>query len=479
MTTSGAGPAVTVGDQNVLKDTKTTEIMEMEREFSTPLEAQPLEADAPLGTPATTECTHRFPHLHARLQRYNQTWDHRVLAPFDRFLSKVPGLRALPPSVMHITILLILVNIVAWVIALLLLRSHPTLLGPATLAYTFGLRHAFDADHITAIDNATRKLVSLGHKSPTTVGTFFSLGHSSVVVVTCIIVSATSAALAEKWGDWQNVGGIIGVSVSCSFLFLMAAGNAVVLVALIRDLRRLRAGRSDKKARIFGGGLLTRVFGRLFRLIDRPWKMYPLGVLFGLGFDTSTEIALLGIASIQAAKGTSLWLLLVFPMLFTAGMCLIDTVDGAMMFAAYTSPHVAANPIARTWYSLVLTGMSVVIAVVIGVIQLLSLILNVAEPEGPFWDGVERAGEYYDIIGGAIVGGFVLVVVGSIVVWKIWGERIEGEAGRARRTIQGEGADGEVVEMGELENQPRDEHERKTKTKRQKEITREVIEAQV
>ena len=177
--------------------------------------------------------------------------------------------------------------------------------------------------------------------------------------------------------------------------------NIYILYKLVEQMKILIATSSEaaQEFKIQGAGCLFHIFKKLFKLIDRPWKMYPLGVMFGLGFDTSSEIALLGIASIQGAKGTSIWLILIFPILFTAGMCLLDTIDGALMLALYTSTSLAKDPIAILYYSIVLTVVTVIVAVVIGVIQLLSLILHVAEPTGKFWDGVAIAGDHYDIIG--------------------------------------------------------------------------------
>ncbi|KAJ3495587.1 hypothetical protein NLG97_g3284 [Lecanicillium saksenae] len=174
-----------------------------------------------------------------------------------------------------------------------------------------------------------------------------------------------------------------------------------------------------------GGGFMSRVLGFLFKAIDRPWKMYPLGVVFGLGFDTSSEIAILGIASIQAVQGTSIWLILIFPILFTSGMCLLDTTDGALMMALYTSKAFSRDAVAILYYSIVLTGITVFVAAFIGIIQVLSLIQNVAEPEGSFWDGVSAVGDHFDIVGGSIVGVFVVVGLGSILVYRPWRRRIE------------------------------------------------------
>ncbi len=222
-----------------------------------------------------------------------------------------------------------------------MLHYEPSLAASAVLSYTLGLRHALDADHIAAIDLMTRRLVASGQK-PVTVGMFFSLGHSTIVIITCIVVAATAGALEERFGGFASVGGIIGTAVSSAVLLILGVGNAWVLWMLVKRLRVLLntsspepevarpdsaatddgTDREDRKKPDLGlgfaeGGFLMRIFHRVFKFVDRPWKMYPLGVLFGLGFDTSSEIAVLGIASVQGASGTSLWLILIFPALFT------------------------------------------------------------------------------------------------------------------------------------------------------------------
>ncbi|KAI9785094.1 MAG: hypothetical protein M1816_000505 [Peltula sp. TS41687] len=203
--------------------------------------------------------------------------------------------------------------------------------------------------------------------------------------------------------------------------------NLYILHKLIQQLRRTisKAPGEEEPHKIQGGGVLFQLLKKVFRIVDKPWKMYPLGVLFGLGFDTSSEVALLGIASIQGAKGTSIWLILIFPALFTAGMCLLDTTDGALMMTLYTSTALAHDQIAILYYSIVLTIITVIVAVVIGVIQLLNLILNVAEPTGKFWDGVQAVGDHYDIIGGAICGSFVVFGALSVLLYRPWRRRID------------------------------------------------------
>lgn len=395
-----------------------------------------------------------------------------------RRLSSLPGLsalRALPRAVTLQIAALVATNLVVWAVASVVLHFYPKLISSAVLAYTLGLRHALDADHISAIDLTTRRLIAAGQR-PVSVGTWFSLGHSTIVVVTCVVVAATSGALRDRFDGFQRVGNIVGTSVSAAFLLVLCAGNAWVLGRLVARLRGLLRRDREARARDGGGGaecgdegelgaddsagqlslegagFMATVFRKLFRIVDRPWKMYPLGVMFGLGFDTSSEIAILGIASIQGAAGTSLWLILIFPVLFTggcssdsltsnlfriveatdtisgsslAGMCLIDTTDGALMMTLYTSKAFARDHIAILYYSIVLTGITIVVSAFIGIIQVLSLILNVAEPEGSFWDGVEAIGDNFEIIGGSICGLFLVVGLGSVLVYKPWRRRMD------------------------------------------------------
>lgn len=242
-------------------------------------------------------------------------------------------LRALPPAVTWQILSLIAVNLIIWAAIGVVLRFFPALISSAVLSYTLGLRHALDADHISAIDLMTRRLIASGQR-PVSVGTWFSLGHSTIVVVTCVVVAATSGALRERFDGFQRVGNIIGTSVSAAFLLILCVGNAWVLNRLVKRLQVLLREQRERRGSdqdgiaaeedvaagqlsLEGAGFLSNVFRKLFRIVDRPWKMYPLGVMFGLGFDTSSEIAILGIASIQGASGTSLWLILIFPVLFT------------------------------------------------------------------------------------------------------------------------------------------------------------------
>jgi nickel/cobalt transporter (NiCoT) family protein len=236
-----------------------------------------------------------------------------------------PQLRLLPFSAIRIITILCTVQIIVWAAVAIVLRSHPLLSSSALLSYTFGLRHALDADHISVIDLMTRRLVATGSR-PVTVGMWFSLGHSTIVVITCIVVAATSGALEQRFQGFQNLGGIVGTAVSASVLMILGLGNLWILVKLIQKLRQILKEEDsgdiadvtgDRGLDFKGGGIMVRLFKKIFKIVDRPWKMYPIGVLFGLGFDTSSEIAVLGIASIQGAEGTSIWLILIFPILFT------------------------------------------------------------------------------------------------------------------------------------------------------------------
>jgi high-affinity nickel-transport protein len=317
--------------------------------------------------------------------------------------ARTPVLRRLPFSAVAIIILLVLAQCVAWIVTGVVLQKHSQLIGTAAIAWVLGLRHALDADHISCIDLMTRRLIAAGQK-PVTIGTFFSLGHSTIVIITSIAVAATSSEAARHFDSFSHVGGIIGSSVSAAFLLILGAMNIYILHKLLKQLRsliRTPPGREPEFKLLEGGnGCFFRLIKRLFRLIDTPWKMYPVGVMFGLGFDTSSEVALLGISALQASKGTSLWFILCFPLLFTAGMCLVDTIDGALMMSLYTSATAARDPFTVTYYSVMLTGVTVAVALFIGTLQALELAHSVIkDPHGPFWDGVEKLGNAYDILG--------------------------------------------------------------------------------
>jgi high-affinity nickel-transport protein len=313
-------------------------------------------------------------------------------------------------------------NAAAWGAALVAFRDFPVLLGTAMLAYTFGLRHAFDADHIAAIDNVTRKLMQDG-KRPLGVGLLFSLGHSTIVVGLSLGIAIATTVLHGRLEALKAIGGVVGTLLSSLFLFAIAFANVLVLMSLYRTFRSVkRGGRfvdDDLDLLLANRGLLGRLFRRSFRLIERSWQMYPLGILFGLGFDTATEIGLLGISATQASQGLPIWSILVFPALFTAGMTLIDTTDSVLMLGAYGWAFV--KPIRKLYYNLTITAVSVVVAVVVGGIEALSLIgdrLGLTEGGG-FWGAVGSLTENFGALGYLIVGIFLAAWLIAAVIYRL------------------------------------------------------------
>jgi nickel/cobalt transporter (NiCoT) family protein len=291
----------------------------------------------------------------------------------------------------------------------------------------FGLRHAVDADHIAAIDNVVRKLMQKGQR-PLSVGLFFSLGHSTVVILATVGVALTAAAFQEQLEEFRTVGSMIGVSVSSAFLLIIAAINVVILVNVYGVFQRVKNGGSnaaeDLDLSLAKGGLLARIFHRLFRMIRRSWHMYPLGFLFGLGFDTATEIGLLGIAAAQGSSGLPIWSILVFPVLFTAGMTLLDTTDSVLMTGAYGWAFV--KPVRKLYYNLTITFASVVVAVLIGGVQALNLIAGKFGLTGGLWDAVGELNDVFGALGFVIIGIFVACWLVSILVYRLKGyDRIE------------------------------------------------------
>ncbi len=318
--------------------------------------------------------------------------------------------------------LLVTANLAVWIWAFLVFRSQPLFLGTALLAYGFGLRHAVDADHIAAIDNVTRKLMQAG-KRPVTVGFFFALGHSTVVILAAAGVAATATALSTRFEQFKSVGGIVGTVVSALFLFAIATANLVILRSVWRTWRHVRAGGryvdEDFDILLNSRGVLARLFRPVFRLVTASWHMFPLGFLFGLGFDTATEVALLGISATQAAQGISIWSIMVFPALFAAGMSLIDTTDGVLMLGAYDWAFV--KPIRKLYYNLTITLVSVVVAFLIGGIEALGLVGDQFRLSGWFWDGVGALNDHFNSLGFIIVGVFIAAWIGSVVVYRYKG----------------------------------------------------------
>jgi nickel/cobalt transporter (NiCoT) family protein len=333
--------------------------------------------------------------------------------------------RSLRRRLAAIYLLLAAANLLAWGWALVAFRFYPVLLGTALLAYSFGARHAVDADHIAAIDNVTRKLMQQG-KRPVGVGFFFSLGHSSVVVLASTAIALAAQTLQTRLGAFREMGGLIGTGVSAGFLFLIALINCVVLVQLWRSFARVRRGgryvEADLDQFLAGPGLLARVFRPLFGFIGASWQMYPLGFLFGLGFDTATEIGLLGISAAEAARGLSLWSILIFPALFTAGMSLVDTTDGVLMLGAYGWAFM--KPLRKLYYNLTITFISVVAAAIVGGVEALGLIADKLNPDGGFWRAVGGLNRHSGSVGLLIIGVFVVSWLVSMLVyrWKRYDE---------------------------------------------------------
>jgi nickel/cobalt transporter (NiCoT) family protein len=322
--------------------------------------------------------------------------------------------------------LLAVVNIGAWIWAIIALHDKPILLGTALLAYTFGLRHAVDADHIAAIDNVTRKLMQEG-KRPVSVGLFFSLGHSTVVIILSLIVYMTASALQNQLDSLKDVGGVIGTSVSAFFLIAIALANIVILRGVWRSFQEVRKSghyADQSLDMLLGGGILARIFRPLFRTISRPWHMLPVGFLFGLGFDTATEVAILGISAAAATKGLSFGSMAVFPVLFTAGMTLIDTTDGVLMLGAYGWAFV--KPVRKLYYNLTITFVSVIVALVVGGIEVLGLLKDQLHLNGGAWDFIDSLNDNFGTLGFAIIGLFILSWIASVIIYRVKGfDRLE------------------------------------------------------
>jgi high-affinity nickel-transport protein len=339
---------------------------------------------------------------------------------------RVSGAHELKFRIMVIFGLLAVLNAGVWLWAVAVFHGHPALLGIALMIYGLGLRHAVDADHIAAIDNVTRKLMQ-ERKCPASVGFFFAMGHSAVIViVTAIVASATT--MLGRIESLRDVGGTISTSVSALFLIVIAAMNLVVFFSIYKRYRSIRSGGSlveeDLDVLLNSRGFLARIFRSLFRLVTKSWHMFPLGFLFGLGFDTATEIAMFGISAAQAAKGLAFGAILVFPMLFAAGMSLVDTMDGVLMLGAYNWAFV--KPVRKLYYNMTITLVSVVIALLIGGIETLGLFASKFDLDGAFWQGIRMLNGQFNQLGFVIIGVFVVAWLISCLLYRLRGiERLE------------------------------------------------------
>jgi high-affinity nickel-transport protein len=322
-------------------------------------------------------------------------------------------------KIVAIYVLLLAFNLGAWTWALAAFRHFPVLLGTAFLAYSFGLRHAVDADHIAAIDNVTRKLMQQG-KRPIAVGLMFSLGHSTIVILGSIAIAATALALQHRIDGARAIGAVIGTLVSTVFLFAIGVVNVIVLVSIFRAFQRVRRGQpyveEDFDLLLGSRGFLARLFRPVFNLIQSSWHMYPLGILFGLGFDTATEIGLLGISAAEASKGLSLWSVLVFPALFAAGMSVVDTTDNILMLGAYGWAFV--KPVRKLYYNITITAVSVLVAFAVGGIEALGLLSSHFHLTGAVWAFVGRLNNNFGLLGYLIVGLFAFSWIVSIAFYK-------------------------------------------------------------
>ena len=350
-------------------------------------------------------------------------------------------------SIAGMTAFIVALHVIGWGLLVAVIAPHHYNLGSSGVfgvglgltAYTLGMRHAFDADHIAAIDNTTRKLMAEG-KRPVSVGFWFSLGHSSIVFGLCLLLSLGVKALA---GQVQNdssalhkTTGLIGTAVSGTFLYLIAALNLAVLVGILKVFRQMRTGAYDEAAlehQLNNRGLMNRILGGATRAVRKPWHMYPVGLLFGLGFDTATEVGLLVLAGGAAAFDLPWYAIVVLPVLFAAGMSLLDTADGCFMNFAYGWAF--SKPVRKVYYNITITGLSVAVAFIIGTIELVSIVTDqLGIDSGP----LAALGKLnLNYVGYAIVALFVLTWVVALSVWKYGRIEEKWSAGiRSERVIE-------------------------------------------
>lgn len=311
--------------------------------------------------------------------------------------------------------LLIAANITIWIWTLQVLGNRPELLGTALLAYVFGLRHAFDPDHIAAIDNVVRRLMQ-ERKPSHLVGFYFALGHSTIVMLASIAISGTALSVdIGALGDFN----LIRTLVSAFFLLTIGLANYFILRSLWKTFSRVNRGETitieQFEALPLSQGALSRLFRPLFSIVSHSWHMFPVGFMFGLGFDTATEIGLFGISATQAAQGTSFWTILLFPLLFAAGMTLMDTADSVLMTSAYGWAFV--KPIRKLWYNLTLTAVSVIVAVFIGGLEVLGLLSEKLSLDSGAWSVVRNLNAHMDALGYVVVAIFIASWICSALLY--------------------------------------------------------------
>lgn len=310
------------------------------------------------------------------------------------------------PNLILLVVFLIGANIVAWLWALTAFSHNTSLLALSLIAWCYGLRHAVDADHIAAIDSATRKLMQQKKRALTT-GAWFSLGHSTIVVLASIGIALTTSVFKQHMVWFQNIGGIIGTTVSAAFLLILATINLIIFCQVWKAFRHLkRTGIYDLSTEdVTVSGPLNCLFRSAFRLVGKDWHMYFVGFLFGLGFDTATEISLLGISASSASNGMSVWSILVFPALFTCGMALIDCLDSILMVEAYGWAF--NKPQRKLYYNMTITGTSVIVALFIGGLEGLGLLSDAFSLQGGLWDTVSNLSDHMGNVGFVIIGVFI------------------------------------------------------------------------
>jgi len=315
-------------------------------------------------------------------------------------------------------------NALVWLVALLAFHGHVNLLELGGVAYLLGLAHALDADHICAIDNVTRKLMQEGQR-PSLVGFYFSLGHSTIVILLTVAIAVTAAAVQSHFSALANTGGLVGTLVSAIFLFAIASMNLLVLRSVAKTFSRIRRGEpyvdQDLPAILDSMGRIGRAVRPMLRLLDRSWKMYAVGFLFGLGFDTATQVGMLGISAAAAGHGMPIHDILVFPLLFTAGMCLVDTADGVLMLGAYGWAFI--HPVRKLYYNMTITAVSVLVAFLVGGLELLGVVGDEFQLQGAFWNAIGKLNDdyHFGLIGVIIISIFIASWAASAVAYRLMG----------------------------------------------------------